>query len=418
MIDLILSAIKIIVLLGVLITIHELGHFIVAKLSKVKVNQFAIGFGPIILEKKGKETKYSLRLIPLGGFVSMEGEEGDSEAPNSFAKAKMYKKILIVAAGSIVNILFALLIYFIISISTGTYVSNEVDSLISGYAAEEAGIQPNDKIIEINGNEIKSKNDLDEISDEFNGEKLDIKVERNSEVIEYEIIPTEQKTPITGIYLDENANIVLVDTNSPAEKSGVMVNDKLIKVNSQEINGDIYKALELISSTEPENPEIQITVDRNGEIIDININPEFISSYYIGVVFKEAPDTIMNRMINGTMETQKFVISIGENLKDLFTGQVGIDQMTGPVGISVMVADTNGVREFFELMALISLSLGVTNLLPIPALDGGKILILIIEIVRRKPMKKETEINIQLIGFALLIALSLYITFKDIIRIF
>ena len=418
MIDLILSAIKIVVLLGILITIHELGHFIVAKLSKVKVNQFAIGFGPIILEKQGKETKYSLRLIPLGGFVSMEGEEGNSEAINSFSKAKMHKKILIVAAGAIVNIVFALLLYFIISISSGTYTSNQIDSLISGFAAEKVGIQPNDKILEIDGNKIKTKNDLDKISDDFTGEELNIKVERNKESIWYNMTPTEQKTPITGIYLDENANIVLVAPNSPVDKSGVLVNDKLVKVQNIEIDGDIYKALELIASTKPENPKLQMTVDRNGKMIDININVEFISTYYIGVVFKQAPDTVINRVMNGIMETQKFVISIGENLKDLFTGQIGIDQMTGPVGISAMVADTDGVKEFFELIALILLSLGITNLLPIPALDGGKILILIIEIIRRKPMKKETEIKIQLIGFTILISLSLYITFKDIVRIF
>ena len=118
------------------------------------------------------------------------------------------------------------------------------------------------------------------------------------------------------------------------------------------------------------------------------------------------------------MQTQEFLVSIVDNLKQLFTGNVGVDQMMGPVGISEVVAKTNGIKEFFEMMALISLSLGVTNLLPIPALDGGKILILLIEAIRRKPMKQETEVNIQLLGFAILIALSLYVTYHDILRIF
>ena len=118
------------------------------------------------------------------------------------------------------------------------------------------------------------------------------------------------------------------------------------------------------------------------------------------------------------METKEFMFSIIDNLKQLFTGNVGIDQMMGPVGISEAVAKTNGVYEFIYMLALISLSLGITNLLPIPALDGGKILILIIEAIRRKPLKEQTEINIQLLGFSLLIALSIFITYHDIIRIF
>ena len=133
---------------------------------------------------------------------------------------------------------------------------------------------------------------------------------------------------------------------------------------------------------------------------------------------KYAKDSLINRCINGWMETKVFVFSIFDNLKQLFTGNVGLDQMMGPVGISEVVANTNGFREFIEMMALISLSLGVTNLLPIPALDGGKLLILLIELVRRKPLKQQTEINIQLIGFAILIGIFLMVTYNDILRIF
>ena len=118
------------------------------------------------------------------------------------------------------------------------------------------------------------------------------------------------------------------------------------------------------------------------------------------------------------MQTKEFLFSIVDSLRQLFTGNVGVDQMMGPVGISETVAKTNGIKEFIYMMALISLSLGVTNLLPIPSLDGGKILILLIEAIRRKPMKEKTEINIQLIGFSILILLSLYVTYNDIIRIF
>lgn len=416
MLTFILSAIKIIFLLGFLVFIHELGHFTVAKLCKIKVNEFAIGFGPTIWRKQGKETKYALRLFPLGGFVSMEGEEERSEDSRSFSKASIPKRIAIVIAGATVNIIFGLTIYFILSATTGTYISNEIDTTINGYAAQNIGIQSGDKIIEINDKKINSKNDLNKIIEESNGEELNLKVQRNEEILELKTKPTEVKTKVTGIYLDENCKIAAVEKGSSSERQGIKANDKLIKVNHQEINQSRDKALELISQKGVNT--MLITVLRGKEEINIELTPDYVSQYYLGVNLKEAPDTFINRCINGGMETKEFMFSIIDNLKQLFTGNVGIDQMMGPVGISEAVAKTNGFHEFIYMLALISLSLGITNLLPIPALDGGKILILIIEAIRRKPLKEQTEINIQLLGFSLLIALSIFVTYHDIIRIF
>ena len=255
MISFIINAIKIIFLLGFLILIHEGGHCIVAKLCKVKVNEFAIGFGKIIWQKQGKETKYSIRLIPLGGFCSMEGETEESEEKGSFSKASVWKRVAIVLAGATVNIVFGILVYFIL-VST-------------------VGIQ-------------------------------------------------------------------FVDT---------------------------------------------------------------------------AKDTIANRIYYGAQGTGEFIKAVVDSIKTLFSGRLKTDQMVGIVGISEVVVKTNGIINYLNLLAVISVSLGVTNLLPIPALDGGKILILLIEIIRRKPMKIETEAKIQLIGFSILIALSLFVTYNDILRI-
>ena len=416
MITFIISAIKIIFLLGFLILIHELGHFTVAKLCKVKVNEFAIGFGPTIWKKQGKETKYALRLFPLGGFVSMEGEDERSEDSRSFSKASIPKRIAIVVAGATVNIIFGLTVYFILSSTSGTYISNEIDSVIDEYAAQSIGIESGDKIVQINNKKINSKNDLDKIIQKTNGNELKIKVQRNNEIIEYQTKPTEVKVKVTGIYLDEECNIAAVEKESSSEKQGIQANDKLIKINNQEINGDRNKALELIS--ESNENKILITVERKNQQINLELTPDYISKYYLGVNLKEAPDTFVNRCINGGMQTKEFMVSIIDNLRQLFTGNVGVDQMMGPVGISEAVAKTNGAQEFISMLALISLSLGITNLLPIPALDGGKILILIIEAIRRKPLKEQTEINIQLLGFSILIALSLYVTYNDVLRIF
>ena len=416
MITFLISALKIVILLGVLITIHELGHFILAKICKVKVNEFSIGFGPKIWQKQGKETKYTLRLIPLGGYNSMEGEEERSDADGSFSKASIPKRLIIVAAGATVNILFAIIVYFTLSATSGTYVSNEIDGLINGYAAKQIGLEAGDKIIELNKQKIKSKKDIAEVIEKTQEKEIEIKVERNGEVLTYSIKPTEVQSKVTGIYLDDKCKIVAVEKGSSSERQGIQANDILLKINGTSINGDRNVALQEINK---EGLNIMtFVIQRGNQEITIELEPDYVSTYYLGVNLKPAEDTFLNRCINGGMQTQEFLFSIVDNLKQLFTGRVGVDQMMGPVGISEIVAKTDGIREFFEMMALISLSLGVTNLLPIPALDGGKILILIIELIRRKPMSQQTEINIQLIGFAILIALSLYVTYNDILRIF
>lgn len=255
MISFIINTIKIIFLLGFLILIHEGGHFTVAKLCKVKVKEFAIGFGKIIWQKQGKETKYTLRLIPLGGFCNMEGEDEESDDEGSFSKASVWKRILIVVAGATVNIVFGILVYFILISAVG---------------------------------------------------------------------------------------------------------------------------IQFVDSTK---------------------------------------DTILNRIYYGGKATGEFIITILESIKTLFTGGLSTNQMVGIVGISEVVIQTSGIINYLHLLAVISVSLGITNLLPIPALDGGKILILLIEVIRRKPMKIETEAKIQLIGFSILMALFLFVTYNDIIRI-
>ena len=418
MITFIISAIKIIILLGFLIFIHELGHFTIAKSCNVKVNEFAIGFGPTVWKKQGKETKYAIRLIPLGGFISMEGEEEKSEDKRSFSNASIPKRIAIVAAGAIVNIIFGICVYFILTASCGSFISNEIDSTIEGYAAQNIGLQSGDKIVKIDNKNIKSKYDLDKVMANSDGKEFEVEIERNGKIEKYNIKPTEIKNKVTGIYLDDKCKIVSIDKESSAEEQGIEKNDKLIKINGRSVENDRNKAIEILKQCKDED-NIEMTVERSsGMTITINLIPKTVSVYYLGVNMKMAEDNFINRCINGGIQTKEFALSIVNNLKQLFAGKVGIDQMMGPVGISEAVAKTDGVKEFIELMALISLSLGVTNLLPIPALDGGKILILIIEAIRRKPLNQQTEINIQLIGFSILIVLSLYVTYNDILRIF
>lgn len=420
MISILITIIKIIFILGFLVFIHEGGHFLVAKLCKIKVNEFAIGFGPTIWTKQGKETKYALRLIPLGGFVNMVGEEERSEEEGSFSKASIPKRIAVVAAGGLVNIAFAIIVYFVLTSSTGNNVAPIIDQPMENSGALIAGLQSGDKITKINGKTIHYRSDLDKALEKCNGEDITVVVDRNGENQTYTFKPQEEKYNYTGIAIstsgENNTTIAAITKGSPAELQGLQVKDIITKVNGVDVNNDPKKLVEEINKTQ--GTEIKFEVERNKEIIQVSIIPEVQSEYYLGVYLKLAENNFINNIYYAFWETGEFSFSIIDNLKMLFTGNVSIDQMMGPVGIGEVVAQTNGFADFIYILALVSISLGFTNLLPFPPLDGGKIVILLIEAIRRKPMKEKTELTIQSIGFMLLIGLSIYVTYNDILRIF
>lgn len=421
MLSFLISAIKIIFLLGFLVLIHEGGHFIVAKMCKVKVNEFAIGFGPTLISKQKGETKYALHLIPLGGFVSLEGEEERSDTEGSFSNTSIPKKIAIVLAGGLVNIIFGLLVYFILISTTAKIASNEVDYTIDNYSAKIAGIESGDKIISIDGNKIKNAYDVNKYLNKDNIEELTISLERNNEIINLKLQPTNIKTKDIGIYFSKNNNkdmipkIAGIEENSPAKQSGLRENDIIISVNDIDTENDLYKTLELIQKSDTE--EIKLELKRNDEAIECNVHPNTVNNYYLGIVFKNTESTFANKVSYGLSNTKDFVLSIFDNLKEMFTGKISANQMVGIVGISNIVVNTSGLYEYIYMLALISLSLGLTNLLPFPPLDGGKVVIYLVEAIRRKPIKEELEIKLQMLGFAILIALSIYVTYNDILRI-
>lgn len=332
-----LNAIKIIFLLGFLVFIHEGGHFLVAKAFKINVKEFSIGFGPSIFTKQGKQTKYSVRAIPFGGYVDMLGEAERVDEEGSFSKAKVLPRIAIVAAGGIVNIVFGMIVFFILTLSTGTNVSTTIGEILPEYANNLTNLKVGDTILEIEGNKVHLKSDID-------------------------------------------------------------------------------KNMQKIKSDEP----ITLLVERDGKNQYISVNPSKYDekNYILGIKVSLKEKNLENNLYYAFWETINFTLSIGDSLKMLFTGAVSPEQMMGPIGISEMVVETSSLYNFIYLLSLVSLSLGVTNLLPIPALDGGKILILIIEGIRGKALKEEVELGIQSAGFTLLILFSLYVSYNDILRIF
>ena len=159
-------------------------------------------------------------------------------------------------------------------------------------------------------------------------------------------------------------------------------------------------------------------IERNGELLKIEVEPQETIIYSLGVTMEGAENNLQNNIYYAFWDTTNFSLSIIENLKMLFTGKVSANQLMGPIGISEVVAETEGISDFVYLLALISLSLGVTNLLPFPPLDGGKVVLLIIEGIRKKPLKENIEIGIQMTGFALIIMLSIYVAYNDVLRVF
>lgn len=420
MISLLITVLKIVFLLGFLILIHEGGHFIVAKLCKVKVNEFAIGFGPTIWKSEKGETKYAIRLIPLGGFINMEGEEERSENAGSFSKTSIPKRIAIVAAGGLVNIAFALLVYFCITSVTGNFISQKIENVENNYGAYQAGITEGDELYKINGKRIRNKADIDKVMTISKGEEVNVQVKRNGQFIDLKVKPTAIPSKDTGIYLQSSADeittkIVAIYPQSPAEEKGIQINDIILKIDGNDVENNPYKVVEYITKSQNEN--ITFTIKRKNEVIDIEVKPNIVYTYILGIQFEKAENNFINNIYYGFWDTKDFTFSIVDNLKMLFTGKVSTNQLMGPVGISGMVAETKGIEDFVYILALISLSLGVTNLLPFPPLDGGKIVILLIEAIRKKPLKENIEIGIQMLGFALLIGLSLYVTYNDVLRI-
>lgn len=320
------------------VMLHEFGHFSIAKLSGIKVNEFSIGMGPKIYQKQKGETFYSLRALPVGGYVAMEGEEENSHDPRAFNNVSIVKRMAVVLAGAFMNFVLAFIAFTLIFSIVG-YGSTEIEKVISNSPADKAGIQSGDLIIKINENKVK----------------------------------------------------------------------------------DIYDINSIISKNQKEEMDFQI--NREGNILNVKIKPEYSvenQMYLIGITSKLDHSILKSISLgaNRTLEMSKLIL---KSITMMFSGSFKMEYLSGPVGVVQLIGSesSKGFLNFLQILGLISVNLGVFNLLPIPALDGGKFLFLLIEALRGKPIDEKIEQGLSLIGISLLFSLMIYVTiFNDIGRLF
>lgn len=413
-----IGALKVIILLGTLILIHEFGHFIVAKACGMKVLKFSIGFGPKIFRKQGKETEYSLRILPLGGFVQLEGEDEDSDDPRSYNNKPAWQRILVLSAGVIINILFALIIYICINMNTNIYSTSKISNIPENVFIdiEESGLKVGDEIYKINNQRVYNSYDVSRIistskEDDFDFEIITEEGNKANILIK---IPNKEIGYI-GVSFLENT-VYSVQEGSAGEKAGLQPNDKIISLNGEE-NKTIDEYLTIIK-TNPNN-ELEMIIERNHENLNIKIVPLAVEKRIFDLNYEIVRDLPFGENLSYAFkETAYYLRANFIGIAELLTGKTENVEVQGIVGISQQISSTKQVAEFFYMMSAISLSLGIMNLLPIPGLDGGKIVFTLIEMIRRKPISREVEGTLTLAGFGILILLMIVITVKDVVNLF
>ena len=405
MLSFLITVVKLLLIICAVATVHEFGHFFVSKLFKVQVNEFAIGFGPKIFQKKIGETMYSLRCIPFGGYCAIEGEDGNSESEHSFANISWYKKILILVAGVFMNAVLAIVIFLSIAFSYNT-ATTKITSFSENSVLEKAGVQIGDTINAINGKKTTILSDITN-KDVSYGESVTVEYLHNGELKSITLDNTVNKIGNIGIAfkVDEQTGsatneINMVSGGGAAVKAGLKSEDKIIKIGEVQTNN----AAEVISIIRDNaGKQLQITLDRKGEILTKEVTPTEKENFNLGIESTEVVSTNFKYAVCNMLSDVSNIIG---SYVDLFKGKVGISDMSGIVGIGEVVSKTSGIISFLNLMAMISLAVGVANIMPFPPLDGGKVVIVLFETITRKKVSENVEAIISYIGFGLLILLT------------
>lgn len=401
---------------GFIIFIHEFGHFIFAKLFGVKVHEFALGMGPTLLKKKKGETTYALRLLPIGGFVSMEGEDEESDDERAFCNKKVWKRMIIVVAGATFNLILGVIICTFLVGSEEYVGTNEIlqfyDTAVSNSA--ESGLQEGDIIKKIDGKNVFSDYDISFLMQRNSSSVYEFEVLRDGESVKLSSVTFAKRTSGNFNY-DENC--VISSLGSAVLKSGLEENDKIIKVNGKEVSS----SEQLISAILADDDFVyDFTVIRNqGEVLVENVEMSTVTVFDFIIRGEE------KSFLNVTSGAFKYALSMSRmvylSLFDLIRGQYGLNELAGPIGTVSVITDvaqssaqTADWTSMFMMMALITINIGLFNLLPIPALDGGRFFFMLVEFVFRKPVPAKYENFIHAAGMILLLCFMAVVSFSDI----
>tara|TARA_Y100000768_G_scaffold257243_1_gene195579 strand:- start:11157 stop:12530 length:1374 start_codon:yes stop_codon:yes gene_type:complete len=446
------------VLLGVLVTIHEFGHFIVARMCKVHVQRFSVGMGPVFYKKYDKHgTEFALSAVPLGGYVSMitnkliEAEPEsvkdltEEQLKNTFDSKPKWQRASIMFAGPLANFLLAIFIFAGLIMSNGPVATlvdpQEVPVIIDVTNKEQnisskSSFRPNDKILSINNKQIRSQKDFSLELLTYAGYSGDMNfsvmrtAESNPTIITLTVnnflsSKESQENPVGYLakYLEvdigfkNNPIIGNVFDQSAAFKAELKPGDLVLEIDGKDIN-----FAEDIGSAVRPNPNtiLEFKIQRNDEIIYIPVNIESQDNVgVLGVSFRESRN-LFEALSIGVYETYNLSIKTLQLIGKMISGNVGTENLSGPIGIAQMAGNTAqaGIAPFIYLMGLLSISLAVLNLLPIPVLDGGQLTLLGVEAVRGKPLPEKAENIIYTGGAVLVIMLMIFAVFNDVARFF
>lgn len=414
---LIWTIVKLIVVLSVVATIHEFGHFLFAKLFKMTVNEFSIGFGPKIFSKEYKGTKYSLRWILFGGYVAIEGEEGESKDKNAFSNRPPWQRIIVLVAGVIFNAILAIILFLGVNLATPTF-GTKITEINENGAAYLAGIRENDRIVKIGDKVTHIYQDIAVYTDIS---EQDVHVTYIRDGKEYTVLVEDavKKIGYMGVYfdsskVDDEGNVLpyvqMVEPGMPAA-SKVKAGDKIIKVNGEEVTYST-DVIAIISANAEK--EVEIVVLRDDEEVALTVTPKAKLSFDLGLISFDEDETTIKTAYYKSLSA---VTQIVGSYVDLFMGKVQVTQLSGIVGIGEVVSQTQGIADFLSTLAMISLAVGVANILPFPPLDGGKVVLVLIEWITKKKVSVKVEAILSYIGLGLLLALTVFVTINDIIRI-
>src|SRR3990172_11313343 len=430
------TLISFIIVLGVLIFIHELGHFAVAKACGVGVEKFSLGFGPRIVGIQRGETEYRISLLPLGGYVKRVGEARGEEIPpeqraKSFPHKPVWKKALIVAAGPAMNLVLAialLLIIFMIGIQVPTYLDKPAVAgyIVPGEAADKAGIKKGDTIVSIEGKEIKDWEDLITALAMSPDKKITAVMDRDGSKIETSLVPAASEVTGAGparLYPPLEPVIGEISPGYPAEKAGIKAGDRIVSINGKAIAH--WAELEDVIHKSGDKKDVVVT--RDGQELSFSITPKYneeAKNWLLGISRQE--DSELKRF--GFVESVKKGVSSGIEMtsrlfvviKGLVIGEFSLKTLGGPIMIAQVAgkAAESGLADLLTLVAFLSLQLGIINLFPIPVLDGGHIVFFGMEAVKGSPLSEKFMTVAQQVGIALLIALMVLVTYNDLFRIF